>query len=394
MTGPALCSGFMAVRSAVRSTRPAATPAASVRAQKWPVPPVLVRQVRNGVVESVHRGDVVEVDATGRMLRVLGDPDRVVNLRSTVKPFGLLALLRAGGEREFDLTSEELAVMASSHSGEDVHVRTIQAMFRRIGIPQGILACGTEGMPLDALTAARLARDGERPGPLRHMCSGQHSVFVLLAKLGGWELETYWQAEHPAHVAYREAVAAAYNVSPDRMRTSIDGCGVLTYAFPLREVARAYAILADPRALPADDPRVALERHYLAVRDAMIAHPELIGGIRDRLDTSLMKAVPGRVVSKSGMEGLRGVGILRGPRGNGSDVPASGMALKIEDGDGYDRGTWAASVEALRQAGVLEGQALRVLARYHRPQHLDPHGRTGAETIAGFELAPVGELVG
>ena len=53
------------------------------------------------------------------------------------------------------------------------------------------------------------------------------------------------------------------------------------------------------------------------------------------------------------------------------------MAIKIEDGDGYDRGTWAASVEALRQAGVLDGGALRELARYHRPVILDPHGRAG-----------------
>ena len=71
-----------------------------------------------------------------------------------------------------------------------------------------------------------------------------------------------------------------------------------------------------------------------------------------------------------------------------------GMAIKIEDGDGYDRGTWAASVEALVQAGVLDGQALRVLARYHRPAILDPHGRVGAEAIPSFELAPVGELIG
>jgi hypothetical protein len=70
------------------------------------------------------------------------------------------------------------------------------------------------------------------------------------------------------------------------------------------------------------------------------------------------------------------------------------MAIKIEDGDGYERGTWAATVEALRQAGVLDGGALRDLARYHRPTILDPHGRLGAETIAEFELAPVGELIG
>jgi hypothetical protein len=91
---------------------------------------------------------------------------------------------------------------------------------------------------------------------------------------------------------------------------------------------------------------------------------------------------------------LRGIGILRGPRGNGAAAPASGMAVKIEDGDGYERGSWAASVEALRQAGVLEGQSLRVLARYHRPVSVDPHGRAGAEAIAAFDLAPVGELLG
>jgi L-asparaginase II len=369
-------------------------PAARARATRWIVPPVLVRQTRNGVVESVHRGDIVEVDAAGRMVRLLGDPDRLVYLRSTVKPHGLVALLRAGGQLEFDLTSEEIAVMASSHSGEDLHVRTIQAMYRRVGISQSMLACGVEGMPIDALTAARLARDGERPGPLRHMCSGQHSAMILLAKLGGWELETYWQGDHPAQLAYRDGVAAAYAVPAATIRTGIDGCGLLTYALPLREVARAYAILADPSALPEADPRNALARHLVTIRDAMMAHPELVAGNRDRLDTSLMKAAPGRLVSKSGMEALRGVGILPGPRANGTSVPASGMAIKIEDGDGYDRGTWAASVEALRQAGMLDGQPLRTLARYHVPRYLDPHGRTAAEAIAEFDLAPVGELTG
>jgi L-asparaginase II len=326
------------------------------------------------------------------MLHLLGDPDRVVNLRSAAKPFGLLALLRAGGRAEFDLTQEELAVMASSHSGEDLHVRTIQAVYRRVGVSQSVLACGTDGSPIDALTAARLARDGERPSPLRHMCSGNHTVLVLLAKLGDWPLETYWQADHPAHALYAEAVAAAFNVRPDRLVTGIDGCGILTYAFPLREIARTFAILADPSAIPADDPRTALATHLAEVRDAMRAYPELVAGTRDRLDTSLMKALDGTVVSKGGMEALRGVGILPGARGDGS--PASGLAIKIEDGDRGDRASWATTVEALRQAGVIEGQALRVLARYHRPVDIDPHGRTGAEAVADFELAPVGELIG
>ena len=356
--------------------------------------PVLVRHVRNGIEESVHRGDIVEADAAGRLIRQLGDPERIVTLRSTVKPFGVIALIEAGGIEAFDLEPAEIAIMASSHSGEDIHVRTIQAAFRRAGVSQALLACGSEGMPLDPLTAARLARDGEKAGPIRHMCSGQHAVSLLLSRHKGWDLETYWRPEHPAQVAYRSAVARAYGTTPDKLRTAIDGCGVETYAFRLREVAQAYAMLADPAALPPKDGRASLAPALTIVRDAMLANPEMVGGRHDRLDTSLMKAVPDRLISKAGMEALRAMAVLPGRRIGSAGTSASGIAVKIEDGDGYDRGTWAASVEALRQAGVLDAHALRSLARYHRPTSLDPHGRLGAESIPEFELAPVGELIG
>ena len=383
------------------ATEPAARPVRAPRATRRPAP-ILVRQMRNGVEESVHRGDVVEVDLDGSLIRGIGDPDRLVNLRSCVKPFGVVALIEAGGIEAFDLQPAELALMSSSHSGEDLHVRTIQALYRRAGVSQSLIATGSEGMPLDALTAARLARDGEKASPLRHMCSGQHSVFILLSRLKGWSPESYWLDDHPAQVAYRATIARTFRTTPNKLKTGIDGCGVSTYAFPLREVARAYAFLADPESVPASDARSALAPALLRVRDAMLAHPEIVGGTRDRLDTSLMKAAPGRVVSKGGMEALRGLAVLPGPRApmsgagspaNAAPAAATGIALKIEDGDGYERGTWSATVEVLAQAGVLDEKALRMLARYHRPVILDPHGRVGAEAIPDFELAPLRELV-
>ena len=125
---------------------------APVKARRT-APPVLVRQLRNGVEESAHRGDIVEVDVAGRMLRALGDPDHPVNLRSAAKPFALLALLEAGGQKEFELEPAELALMTGSHSGEDLHVRTLQALFRRTGLSQAMLATGTEGMAAPSSTA-------------------------------------------------------------------------------------------------------------------------------------------------------------------------------------------------------------------------------------------------
>ena len=43
---------------------------------------------------------------------------------------------------------------------------------------------------------------------------------------------------------------------------------------------------------------------------------------------------------------------------------------------------------------MLDGGALRDLARYHRPVSVDPHGRAAAEAVPEFELVPVGELIG
>ena len=62
-------------RGAARSSAPArrtTTPAAArtAKSPRWTPAPILVRHVRNGIVESVHRGDVVEVDANGRMLQI------------------------------------------------------------------------------------------------------------------------------------------------------------------------------------------------------------------------------------------------------------------------------------------------------------------------------------
>ena len=371
--------------------RPAAAagPAAPRGARK--APPVLARQVRGEVLESVHRGHVVRVDARGRVTHVTGDAETLVTLRSCVKQFSLLALAEAGGFRDFGLTPPEIALMASSHSGEDLHVRTLQAVFRRSGLTQALLACGSEGAPLDGLTAARLARDGEKAGSIRHMCSGYHAAMLLLARLADWSLEDYWNPVHPVQVAVRGVVARAFDTTPEALRTAIDGCGVETFAFPLAAVARAFAFLADPEAVPADDPRRALARSLRIVRDAMVAHPEMIAGTRERLDTSLMKALPGRLIAKGGAEALRGIAVLP-DRVTGSG--ASALAVKVEDGGGFDRATWSVTVEALRMAGVLEGQALRVLGRYHRPVEVDPHGRIAAETVPAFELIPVGELTG
>lgn len=383
------------------ATRPARTAAtrtsgtrrsSSRRPSSKSIPaPVLVEVHRGDIVESRHRGHVAQVDAGGRLEQGIGDPDVEVTLRSAVKPFALVALVESGAADDLRLSQAELAVMAASHTGEDLHVRTLQAIFRRAGVSQSMLACGTVGMPLDEVTATRLARDGEAPGPIRHMCSGFHAASILLSRYSDWSLEDYDRPDHPSQMVSRAAVARAFGQRPGALRAAIDDCGLATFAFPLVEIARAFALLADPAGVAPDPARSAMAPALTRIRDAMMASPEMVGGTGQVLDTRLMRTKPGRLVSKSGAEGLRGVGLL--PGALGAESGAAGMALRIEDGDGFSRASRAVTVEALRQLGALTDQELRGLAAHHQPESSSASGAVVARTMPRFLLAPISELL-
>ena len=135
--------------------------------------------------------------------------------------------------------------MAASHSGEDRHVRTVQALLREGGLTREVLACGVHP-PFDTETAQRLIRDGEPLTPLRHNCSGKHAGMALHAKAAGWPVETYWQPDHPIQLLALETLATVSDLAPSDVVTATDGCGVVSFGIPVRSLALAFARLVDP----------------------------------------------------------------------------------------------------------------------------------------------------
>lgn len=264
--------------------------------------------------------------------------------------------------------------MAASHSGEDRHVRTVQAILRDAGIPTSALQCGTHP-PYDTETARRLIRDGEEPTPLRHNCSGKHTGMLLHAKALGAPLESYWHADHPVQQAALRTVAALSDVPEEEIATATDNCGVVCFGIPLRGLAVAYARLADPSAVIDRPLSAALTR----IRDAMMANRVLVAGERRRLDTALMRAVPGGLVAKGGAEGVQAVGIV-------DHRPALGLAIKIEDGDAAQRARNVATCGALKQLGVLGSDAMTALDEYAAPVIRDPRGEVAGVVRAAFSL--------
>ena len=332
----------------------------------------------------MHRGVVVVARPDGEVVASTGDPDLFAFLRSSAKPFQLAPFVASGRFDEYGLGTDALAIMAASHSGEDRHVRLVQEILRRAGLTSAVLQNQVHA-PYDTETAHRLLRDGEKPTALRGNCSGKHAGMVLFAKASGWPLDSYWHRDHPVQRLALETVSAVSDVPIEDIETAVDGCGVITFGMPIRGLAVAFARLADPSAV-ADPPlRGAMTR----IRDAMMAHPELVAGERRRIDTALMRNYPSRIVSKGGAEGVLAMGLppgaltAPGPFGDGP----IGIAAKVEDGNLARRAGDVVSVAALRQLGLVGDPLPGALEEFASPPILDPRGDRSGEVRAVFRLA-------
>ena len=113
----------------------------------------------------------------------------------------------------------------------------------------------------------------------------------------------------------------------------------------------------------------------------MIHFPEMVGALKDRLDTEMIRAGNGRLISKIGAEGVYTVGVLPC-----ADWPNGlGLALKVEDGDDR-RARPPAVIEALRQLGVLSDSEITALATYAPTPITNRRGERVGEARAAFSL--------
>jgi L-asparaginase II len=297
-----------------------------------------VEQRRGGQTESVHRVHVAIVDADGALVARAGDPHVVTFWRSAAKPFQALPLVIDGAVDRFGLGSVDLALACASHSSEPAQVELVREFLQKVGCSERDLRCGPHP-PLAEHVAADYRTRGVRLTPVFSNCSGKHAGMLALARHHEWPTEDYHRLAHPVQQRCLEEVSRWSGVGREQIGTAVDGCGVVCFALPLRNMALAYARLtrADdgPRthAGPAGNPQS-------VIVEAMLRHPELIAGER-RPCTELMRAHPGRVIAKVGAEGVYSALLVR---------ERLGVALKIEDGNGAAAALAIAAV--LGQLGV------------------------------------------
>jgi L-asparaginase II len=335
--------------------------------------PILVEVTRGAIVESRHRGAIVIAEADGHIITRLGDDALITSTRSTIKPIQAIPFVTSGAADHFNVDERELAVACASHEGESIHTEAVAGMLARAGLDETALRCGAQA-PYNADTAKMLEAQGQPFSQLHNNCSGKHTGMLMTAVLLGLPLDDYVSPSHPVQREIIKTFASMAGLDPN-MPTAVDGCSAPTFGVPLSSLAVTFARLVNSSS---QESPVTQATHRIV--NAMINHPEMIGGTKGRFDTELLRAAHGKLICKVGAEAVYSVGVLpseKYPRG-------LGIAFKMEDGS-Y-RGLGPAVIDTLRQMGVLDEGEVAQLETFHRPVIDNRRGINVGEVRAVFEI--------
>jgi len=256
--------------------------------------------------------DVEPTPASDRAVYVISVAAELTGLHpQTLRSYDRLGLVRpgrtGGGGRRYSWRDIELLREVADHSGEAFHLEGVRRILDGAGLTEADLQT-PPGYPLDDDARDQLIRAGGAQSSIAMNCSGKHAAMLAVCAARGWPREGYRRPDHPLQqeIAALVAGAAGLQAPPP---TAVDGCGVVTFALSLVEMARAFGRLGARELEGAD-----------RVVSAMIALPELVEG-PGQTATEVMKELPG-AVAKGGAEGVLCVGLEDG----------SALALKAEDG--------------------------------------------------------------
>lgn len=277
---------------------------------------ILVKVERNNIYESVHRGWVCVCDNKGNILKGTHKKFPKFFSRSSLKPIQALPFLFSDGLKEFNFGTKELAIMCSSHSGEEVHTKLVSEILEKLKLKESDLKCGTH-MPYSVESANNFIKENKKPTELYCNCSGKHVGMLATCLINDWSLNDYYDYNHPLQKEIRKHISYLTGLEADKLKWGIDGCTLPTYAFELNKLAEIFAKISNPQHLT-EKYKVVFE----LIKQAFFQYPYLIAGV-NRIDTQFMQLYPNKYISKIGGEAVLGVGI---PNKN------IGFAIKIEDG--------------------------------------------------------------
>lgn len=313
---------------------------------RWPLS---VEVVRGQVVESQHQVMAVVVDDRGAPALSWGNLDYLTYPRSAIKMLQALPLVESGAADAFGFEDRHLCLTCSSHRGERKHLLALKEILKKTGIHEDQLVCGPH-WPAHEASTHDMIREGLVPTALTNNCSGKHSGIIatcLHLKENPLGYETF---AHPAQARLRRVLSEVMHFDHEKTFYGVDGCGIPTYAVPLKNLAIGMLALINPKESEAR--RLAGRRIIEAVRKEAFY---LSGS--DDFTSDFIRGTQGRCIIKNGAEGVF-CGV----------IPEKGWAFAVKAEDGGARAAQAATAFLLEKLGVIKEENHEELKKYLEPK--------------------------
>lgn len=327
---------------------------------------LLAEVTRGGRVEARHGGAAVVVDGRGDVVFSAGDIEAPEFPRSAVKAMLALPLVESHAADRLGLDDSELVLACASHTGEARHVSGVASMLRKVGRDASGLECGTH-WPTSRAAAYTLAAHGAKPGSLHNNCSGKHAGFICLACDRGEDAAGYVRPQHPVMRAVTAALGDLTGATLDERNRAVDGCGIPTYAIPLRALATGFARFGSGEHLAPSRARAASR-----LRLAVAADPFMVAG-SGRFDTRVMQRLGSRVFTKTGAEGI-----------HAAALPELGLGIAVKCRDGAGRAAEVAVAALIARYLKLTEAEMHPLQDLLRPKLTNWSGQEIGEIRSGL----------
>lgn len=330
----------------------------------------LINVTRGKIVENIIRGDIAVINNNGELIAACGNPYKLTYMRSAAKPLQAAAIIERGVADTFNLESDEIAIMCSSHIADHYHLKVVESVLNKIGLEEDDLQCGADYSHNAAIKEACIAKSMKKR-KIYNNCSGKHASMLALCVQENWDITTYYSPEHPVQKIILDNMSYFTGVPKDSIVIGIDGCGVPVFGVPLFNMAWSYNRMLNHQNL-SQEKQIAADR----ITNAMWQNPRLIAGDGE-FCTALLQAAPQHILGKMGADGIYCCAIKDGPA----------IALKIEDGNGAISAMVMVSV--LRQLGVLTESESTALERFSEKLNFNCRGEIVGETAPTFQLATI-----
>ncbi|MFN7824336.1 MAG: asparaginase [Pseudobdellovibrionaceae bacterium] len=310
--------------------------------------PLEIQVTRGNYPESVHFVDIVVLDAEGKMVQSYGDPEKLYFSRSAIKPIQAMSLVLSGAVKKKSLTEKEICLACASHLGERIHTDCVSAWMSKVGLKESDLVCGAHD-PFAPERYKEMIKAEEKPTKFHNNCSGKHTGMLTTCLQLGFKTAFYERYDHPLQIRLREQLSRYMGVDFSKAPWGIDGCGIPTYATPLKSFAEGMRLFlrTDLSSEEKDSAKVILK--------SIFAEPDYISGSQG-FCSDVIRTSGDQVMVKVGAEGVYcGIAL------------SSGISFALKSRDGVFRSVEAALLYLLGTSKSLSVAQIQQIQNKHTP---------------------------